>query len=78
MEAIQTYQSVEQQYRTKHKQRLERQIKIGTYGRPVSVPYLLTFFVTAVKPNATPDEVRAIVNNENNTQIFSQAVSFYL
>ncbi|TFK29835.1 syntaxin [Coprinopsis marcescibilis] len=55
VEAIQAYQSVEQQYRTKYKQRLERQFKI-------------------VKPNASPDEVRAVVNNENNGQIFSQAL----
>ena len=30
MEAIQNYQTVEQQYRQKYKQRLERQYKIGT------------------------------------------------
>ena len=30
VEAIQNYQTVEQQYRTKYKQRLERQFKIGT------------------------------------------------
>jgi syntaxin 1B/2/3 len=29
VEAIQNYQSVEQQYRTKYKQRMERQFKIG-------------------------------------------------
>ena len=29
MEAIQSYQTVEQQYRQKYKQRLERQYKIG-------------------------------------------------
>jgi syntaxin 1B/2/3 len=29
VEAIQSYQTVEQQYRTKYKQRLERQFKIG-------------------------------------------------
>ena len=29
VEAIQNYQTVEQQYRTKYKQRLERQFKIG-------------------------------------------------
>ena len=29
MEAIQNYQTVEQQYRQKYKQRLERQYKIG-------------------------------------------------
>lgn len=55
VEAIQQYQSVEQQYRQKHKQRLERQFKI-------------------VKPDATPEEVRAVVNNEGNPQIFQQAL----
>ena len=32
VEAIQNYQTVEQQYRTKYKQRLERQFKIGASG----------------------------------------------
>jgi syntaxin 1B/2/3 len=31
VEAIQNYQTVEQQYRTKYKQRLERQFKIGMH-----------------------------------------------
>ncbi len=56
VEAIQSYQQVEQQYRTRYKQRMERQYKI-------------------VKPDATPEEVRAVVNDTNNDQIFSQAVS---
>ncbi|KAF9261473.1 t-SNARE [Marasmius fiardii PR-910] len=56
IEAIQNYQTVEQQYRTKYKQRMERQFKI-------------------VKPNATPDEVRAVVNDESSGgQIFQQAM----
>jgi len=55
VEAIQNYQSVEQQYRTKYKQRMERQFKI-------------------VKPDATPDEIRAVVNDEQGGQIFSQAL----
>ena len=33
VEAIQNYQSVEQQYRTKYKQRMERQYKIGKLMR---------------------------------------------
>ncbi|KAG6911449.1 hypothetical protein DXG01_014523 [Tephrocybe rancida] len=45
VEAIQNYQTVEQQYRTKYKQRMERQFKI-------------------VKPDASPEEVRAVVNDE--------------
>jgi len=55
MEAIQNYQSVEQQFRTKYKQRLERQFKI-------------------VKPDASPEEVQAVVENDQGGQIFSQAL----
>jgi len=55
VEAIQSYQTVEQQYRTKYKQRMERQFKI-------------------VKPDASPEEVRAVVNDESGGQIFSQAL----
>jgi len=55
VEAIQSYQTVEQQYRSKYKQRIERQYKI-------------------VKPEATPEEIRAVVNDEENGQIFSQAL----
>ncbi|KAL1668501.1 t-SNARE [Schizophyllum commune] len=55
VEAIQNYQTVEQQYRTKYKQRMERQFKI-------------------VKPDASPEEVRAVVNDEQGGQIFSQAL----
>ncbi|KAG7092970.1 hypothetical protein E1B28_009271 [Marasmius oreades] len=56
VEAIQNYQTVEQQYRTKYKQRMERQFKI-------------------VKPDATAEEVRAVVNDESSGgQIFQQAM----
>ncbi|KAI0093542.1 t-SNARE [Irpex rosettiformis] len=55
VEAIQNYQTAEQQYRTKYKQRLERQFKI-------------------VKPDATPDEVKAVVNDDSGGQVFSQAL----
>jgi len=55
VEAIQNYQSVEQQYRARYKQRMERQFKI-------------------VKPDATPEEVKAVVNDEQGGQIFSQAL----
>ncbi|KAI0810921.1 t-SNARE [Irpex lacteus] len=55
VEAIQNYQSAEQQYRTKYKQRLERQFKI-------------------VKPDATPEEVKAVVNDDSGGQVFSQAL----
>ncbi|OJT14612.1 Syntaxin-like protein psy1 [Trametes pubescens] len=55
MEAIQNYQTVEQQYRQKYKQRLERQYKI-------------------VKPEASPEEVKAVVDDDQGGQIFSQAL----
>jgi len=55
VEAIQNYQTVEQQHRQKYKQRLERQYKI-------------------VKPDATPDEIRAVVEDDNGGQVFSQAL----
>lgn len=57
LEAIQSYQEVERQYRQKYKQRMERQFRI-------------------VKPDATPDEVKAVVNDDSGAnQIFQQAVS---
>ncbi|KAF8610198.1 t-SNARE [Ceratobasidium sp. AG-I] len=56
VEAIQSYQVVERDYRAKSKQRVERQFKI-------------------VKPDATPEEVKAAVNDDSgNNQIFSQAL----
>ncbi|KIO20393.1 hypothetical protein M407DRAFT_15984 [Tulasnella calospora MUT 4182] len=56
VEAIQNYQEVEKQYRTKYKARLERQYKI-------------------VNPTATPEEVRAVVNNEGDGQVFAQLMN---
>jgi len=53
VEAIQNYQQVEQQYRQKNKQRIERQFKI-------------------VKPDATAEEVKAVVNDDQGGQIFTQ------
>ncbi|KIJ68995.1 hypothetical protein HYDPIDRAFT_172496 [Hydnomerulius pinastri MD-312] len=55
VDAIQNYQTVEQQYRQKYKQRMERQYKI-------------------VKPDATAEEIRAVVNDDSGGQIFSQAL----
>jgi syntaxin 1B/2/3 len=39
VEAIQSYQTVEQQYRTKYKQRMERQFKIGMWFHVVAMVY---------------------------------------
>ncbi|KAF8522210.1 t-SNARE [Hysterangium stoloniferum] len=54
-EAIQNYQRVEQDYRAKYKQRMERQIKI-------------------VKPDATPEEIKAVVDEDEGQQVFAQAL----
>ncbi|KAI0797683.1 t-SNARE [Abortiporus biennis] len=58
IEGLQHYQEVEREYRTKYKQRVERQFKI-------------------VKPDATPEEVNAVVNDTSGggDQIFAQALS---
>ena len=71
VEAIQNYQQVEQQYRTKYKQRIERQFKIGVFPSITSPSYA---DYLSVKPDATPDEVRAVVNDEQGGQIFAQDV----
>ncbi|KAF8488774.1 t-SNARE [Gautieria morchelliformis] len=53
MEAIQNYQQVEQAYRSKFKQRMERHYKV-------------------VNPDATSDEVRAFIKDDECGQIFTQ------
>lgn len=55
LEAIQNHQQIEQQYRTKFKQRVERQFKI-------------------VKPDATPEEIKVVVDEGGGEQIFTQAL----
>jgi syntaxin 1B/2/3 len=56
--SLQNYQKVEHEYRTKYKQRVERQFRI-------------------VKPDATAEEVKAVVDDTSGTgnQIFAQALS---
>ncbi|KAH9063376.1 t-SNARE [Lactarius vividus] len=58
IEALQNYQQVEQQYRTRYRQRVERQFKI-------------------VKPDATPEEVAAVVQSDQGAggQVFAQALT---
>ncbi|KAH9043173.1 t-SNARE [Lactarius pseudohatsudake] len=58
IEALQNYQQVEQQYRTRYRQRVERQFKI-------------------VKPDATPEEVAAVVQSDQGTggQVFAKALT---
>ena len=75
MDAIQNYQQVEQQYRQKYKQRMERQFKIGEAFSPAH-RHTLYFLLSqhSVKPDASPEEVRAVVEDDQGGQIFSQAV----
>ncbi|KAN0076988.1 t-SNARE [Tylopilus felleus] len=58
VETLQRYQNVEQQYRQRYRDRVERQFKI-------------------VKPDATTDEVAAVVNDTQGTSygIFLEAIS---
>jgi len=58
IEALQNYQQVEQQYRARYRQRVERQFRI-------------------VKPDATPEEVTAVVQSDQGTggQVFAQALT---
>jgi len=58
IEALQNYQQVEQQYRARYRQRVERQFKI-------------------VKPDATPEEVTAVVESDQGAggQVFAQALT---
>ncbi|KDQ60703.1 hypothetical protein JAAARDRAFT_124926 [Jaapia argillacea MUCL 33604] len=58
MDALQNYQNVEKEYRSRYKQRVERQFKI-------------------VKPDATPEEVAAVVNDTSGSgnQVFAQALT---
>lgn len=75
-EAIQNYQDVEKQFRQKYKARMERQYRIGTFVLPYST--LTSANVRrafTVKPDATPEEIRAAVNDEQGGQVFAQAVS---
>jgi len=58
IETLQNYQRVEQDYRQRYRQRVERQFKI-------------------VKPDATPEEVAAVVQSDQGAggQIFAQALT---
>jgi len=54
-EAVENYQRVEQQYRQRYRERMERQFKI-------------------VKPDATQEEVQAVLEDPQGGQIFAQAL----
>ena len=73
-EAIQNYQQVEQKQRNAQKQRMERQYRIGKTVYFPSKEISMELNPFSVNPNATPEEVRAVVNDENGGQIFQQAV----
>ncbi|KAG6814320.1 hypothetical protein H0H92_013445 [Tricholoma furcatifolium] len=72
IEAIQNYQRLEQEYRTKSRQRVERQLKIGA-SSPV-ILFVLISWLPIVKPDATPEEVTAVAEG-GGQQIFAQALT---
>ena len=57
---------------------MERQFKIGASLSDAPEFIYLTVFTFPVKPDATPEEVRAVVEDDQGGQIFSQAVGFTL
>ena len=71
LEAIQNYQRVEQEGRVKVRQRAERQVRIGVYS--ASLSWSVCTEHPAVNPDATPEEVDAIVEG-GSQQVFAQAV----
>jgi syntaxin 1B/2/3 len=74
MEAIQGYQTVEQQYRQRYKQRMERQFKIGEWPRLLLCGVEHDADRITVKPDASPEEVKAVVEDTQGGQVFQQAV----
>lgn len=76
VEALQKYQRVEQDYRQRYKQRVERQFKIGML-HSLLLLYCISHacYMISVKPDATPEEVRAVVENDGGGQVFQQAAS---
>ena len=77
MAALRNYTKAGEGYRQKQRAWIEGKFKDSQYGdglRPGGTP--LIFFPCVVKPNATPEEVTAVVENTDGTggQIFSQAV----
>ena len=76
MDAIKKYQAEEQLYRNKYKDRMIRQFKIGAF--PANESFLRKCLLTRkshiVNPQATPEEIDQVVNNDQNAPIFAQAV----
>jgi t-SNARE complex subunit (syntaxin) len=75
MTALQNYTQAEKDYRQKQRARVERQFKIGQSRSFTEVGRNGTNFPPLVKPDATAEEVTAVVDNTGSaSQIFSTAV----
>lgn len=76
VEVLQNYQNVERDYRQRYRQRVERQFKIGEHHLVPCPPLWNVLTWSAVKPDASPEEVAAVVNDTEGSgaQIFTQAV----
>lgn len=68
---------MERDYRQRYKQRVERQFKIGELSRDARCAAYFKHR-PLVKPDATQDEVNAVVNDVSGggDQIFAQAVRY--
>lgn len=76
LETIRRYQDIENGYRQKFRQRVERQIRIGKAperGKKCSKSHK-TDFLLLVKPEATEEEIDHIMESDQNTQLFTQSV----
>lgn len=78
MDTVSEFQQVEKQNRTRTRDRVERQIRIGEYMIYLQrSDGIVIDIVALVKPDATSEEISAVVNSDDNAaaQIFSMAVS---
>lgn len=72
LETIRRYQDIENGYRQKFRQRVERQIRIGKAPEPRF--QIINWLFALVKPEATEEEIDHIMESDQNTQLFTQSV----
>jgi len=66
---ITRFQQVEKSFRDRTRVKMERQLRIGK-----SSTFVEGGILTVVKPNASPQEIQAAIDDDQGNQIFSQAV----
>lgn len=68
---IQRYKDVEGNFNQKYRQRVERQIKIGTLTSITTIHILI---LLVVKQDVTEEELDAIIESDQPNQIFASSV----